>query len=121
MTTLTHGAEQTAKAKAAADALFGGGSLADLDGETLESALQETPHAEVPMSDELPLYVDLLVATQLAPSKGAARRTVQEGGAYVNNVRIRDVDQRMSRYDALGDGWFVLRRGKKHLAGIRLV
>ncbi len=121
VTTLTHGAEQTAKAKAAADALFGGGSLADLDGETLESALQETPHAEVPMSDELPLYVDLLVATQLAPSKGAARRTVQEGGAYVNNVRIRDVDQRMSRYDALGDGWFVLRRGKKHLAGIRLV
>jgi len=121
VTTLTHGAGETAKAKAAADALFGGGSLADLDGDTLESALQETPHAEVPMSDELPLYVDLLVATQLAPSKGAARRTVQEGGAYVNNVRIRDVDQRMSRYDALGDGWFVLRRGKKHLAGIRLV
>lgn len=121
VTTLTHGAEQTAKAKAAGDALFGVGSLADLDGDTLGSALQETPYAEVPMSDELPLYVDLLVATQLAPSKGAARRTVQEGGAYINNVRIRDVDQRMSRYDALGDGWFVLRRGKKHLAGIRLV
>lgn len=121
VTTLTHGAEQTEKVKAAAEALFGGGDLRDLDGDTLGSALRETPHADVPNGDELPPFVDLLVATQLAPSKGAARRTVLEGGAYVNNVRITDVDQRLDRDDALGNGWFVLRRGKRHLAGIRLV
>ncbi|MBA2574564.1 MAG: tyrosine--tRNA ligase [Nocardioidaceae bacterium] len=121
VTSLTHGAEQTEKVKTAAVALFGSGDLGELDADTLDSALQETPHAEVPLGDELPLYIDLLVATQLAPSRGAARRTVQEGGAYVNNVRISGVDQRLSRDEALGGGWFVLRRGKKQLAGIRLV
>ena len=121
VTSLTHGAEQTEKVKTAAVALFGSGDLGELDADTLGSALQETPHAEVPLGDELPLYIDLLVATQLAPSRGAARRTVQEGGAYVNNVRISGVDQRLSRDEALGGGWFVLRRGKKQLAGIRLV
>ncbi|MGI8888155.1 MAG: tyrosine--tRNA ligase [Nocardioidaceae bacterium] len=121
VTGLVHGMEEMHRAKRAAAALFGGGHLRELDGVTVASALKETPHVEVQVSGDLPLYVDLLVATQLAPSKGAARRTVQEGGAYLNNVRIRDVDHRLSLDDALGGGWFVLRRGKKHLAGVRLV
>lgn len=73
----------------AAQALFGRAELADLDESTLAAALQETEVADVSADATI---VDLLVASGLESSKGAARRTVNEGGAYVNNVRIEDVE-----------------------------
>ena len=62
--------------------------------------------------------VDLLVASGLAKSKGEARRTITEGGAYLNNERITDVDHVPGDDDLLGGSWLVLRRGKKNLAGV---
>jgi tyrosyl-tRNA synthetase len=121
MTTLVHGAEETERAKAAAAALFGKGSLRELDAPTLSAALEEAGATRIRRGDQLPTIVDLLVETGLCGSKGEARRTVGEGGAYVNNERVSDADQRPGEPDLLDGSWLVVRRGKKNLAGVQLV
>src|SRR5699024_12060201 len=88
MTNLVHGEEAPKAVELAAQALFGRAELAELDGKTLEGALSETNVAELGAEESLNI-VDLLVASGLADSKGAARRTIKEGGAYVNNQRIK--------------------------------
>ena len=70
--------------------------------------------------DGIPGVVDLLTLTGLAASKGEARRTVAEGGVYVNNVRVEDVDHVPSSSDLIAGSWLVLRRGKKRFAGVRM-
>ena len=52
------------------------------------------------------------------PSKGEARRTITEGGAYLNNERVDDPDDVPTEADLLGGEWLVLRRGKKNFAGV---
>ncbi|OIJ24000.1 tyrosine--tRNA ligase [Nocardioides luteus] len=120
MTTLVHGAGETEQAKQAAAALFGGGDLATLSSTTLAAAITEAGAVELERGEELPTYVDLFVAAGLVSSKGEARRTISEGGAYVNNVRVEDADGSLDEKELLGDGWVVLRRGKKKFAGVRL-
>ena len=118
MTTLVHGEEATKSVELASQALFGRGELRDLDNLTLKGALSETEIAEFPQGAE-PTIVDLLVESKLAPSKGAARRTVKEGGAYVNNERVADMDWTPRADDLLHGQWLVLRRGKKSFAGAK--
>ncbi|SQI21660.1 tyrosine--tRNA ligase [Corynebacterium jeikeium] len=117
MTTLVHGAAATEAVELAAQALFGKAELQDLDEPTLASALQETEVAEVGSDATI---LDLLVESGLEKSKGAARRTVGEGGAYVNNQRIEDIEWSPSTDDLLHGSWLVLRKGKKRFAGARV-
>lgn len=125
ITTLVHGADEWRAAQLAAQALFGHAALADLPLSTLEAALTETTYVDVPADqisgDELPSVVDLLVATGLAPGKGAARRTIAEGGAYLNNVRVADESAIARRGDLLHGRWLVLRRGRRAMAGVRVI
>lgn len=118
MTTLVHGAQATEAVELASQALFGRAELQDLDEATLSSALQET---EVAQASPEATIVDLLVEAGLEKSKGAARRTVKEGGAYVNNHRIEDIEWSPSSRDLLHGAWLVLRKGKKRFAGARVV
>jgi tyrosyl-tRNA synthetase len=120
VTSLVHGADETARVVAASQALFGSGDLAALDASTLDAALEEVPVAEVSAQREPPSIVDLLVASGLVESKSAARRTINEGGAYLNNERVLDVDARIDKTHLIGNGWLVLRRGKRQLAGVRV-
>ncbi|HWU20620.1 MAG TPA: tyrosine--tRNA ligase [Nocardioides sp.] len=120
VTTLVHGAEQTEQAKAAAQALFGTGDITALSASTLAAALGEAGATEVPAADGIPSVVDLFVLTGLASSRGEARRTVGEGGAYMNNVRVEDPEQVPSTDDLVDGAWLVLRRGKKKFAGVRV-
>ena len=117
LTTLVHGAEQYERAVAASKALFGQGDLADLEAPTLAAALAEVPKAEV--AELLPI-VDLLVATGLSASRSAARRTVKEGGAYLNNTKVTDEEAAPAADDLLHGRWLVLRRGKRNLAAVEL-
>ncbi|MEU9751225.1 tyrosine--tRNA ligase [Streptomyces niveus] len=117
LTTLVHGAEQCAGVVAASKALFGQGELTGLDAATLAAALSEVPHARVA---ELAPMVDLLTEVGLAPSKSAARRTVKEGGAYVNNVKVTDAEAVPDAGELLHGRWLVLRRGKKNLAAVEV-
>ncbi|MFC8510609.1 tyrosine--tRNA ligase [Streptomyces sp. NPDC057411] len=118
LTTLVHGAEQCQAVIDASKALFGQGELSELDAPTLAAALSELPHAQV---SELGLVVDLFTEVGLAPSKSGARRTVKEGGAYVNNVKVTAEDAEVSADELLHGRWLVLRRGKKNLAAIEFV
>lgn len=119
MTDLVHGVEARKAVQLAAQALFGRADLADLDERTLEGALQETTVAEI-CAGEARSIVDLLVVSGLAESKGAARRTIKEGGAYVNNQRIESAEWEPETDDLLHGKWLVLRRGKKNFAGAKV-
>jgi tyrosyl-tRNA synthetase len=124
LTTLVHGADETARVIAASQALFGRGSLAELDERTLAAALSETPGGRLAAGDELPSYVDALVASGVVESKSAARRAIAEGGAYVNNVRLdpaTPVDAAPGADDLLHGRWLVLRRGKRTVGGVEIV
>ncbi|MDO5098550.1 MAG: tyrosine--tRNA ligase [Corynebacterium sp.] len=118
ITTLVHGAAATEAVELAAQALFGRADISELDEATLRGVLSETPVAEVGAEDPRTI-VDLLVATGLANSKGAARRTIKEGGAYANNVRIDSDTWEPDVSDLLHGSWLVLRKGKKNFAGVR--
>lgn len=117
LTTLVHGAGQCDAVMAASKALFGQGDLADLDEATLAAALSELPHAKVA---ELGPVVDLLTEVELVASKSAARRTIKEGGAYVNNAKVTSEDAVPATTDLLHGRWLVLRRGKKNLAAVEV-
>ena len=115
VTTIVHGADAAAAAGAAAQALFGGHDLLAVDETTLASALAETPRVTVP-AGAAPGYVELFADSGLVPSRGAARRMIAEGGAYVNNERVSDVDGAPSATDLLYGRWLVLRRGRRNVA-----
>ena len=119
MTDLVHGKEATKAVELAAQALFGKAELSELDEKTLAGARSETTVADI-AAGEPRTIVDLLVASGLADSKGAARRTIKEGGAYVNNQRIESAEWEPSAEDLLHGSWLVLRRGKKNFAGAKL-
>ena len=121
VTTMVHGAEETERIKAAAGALFGSGDLAVLSADTLGAALREAGAIEVKRAEGIPGIVDLLVQTGLVTSKGAARRTIGEGGAYLNNQRVEDPEFTPAESDLIDGAWLVLRRGKKNLAGVEVV
>ncbi|HEX6487203.1 MAG TPA: tyrosine--tRNA ligase [Nocardioidaceae bacterium] len=121
VTTLVHGAEETQRIKDASAALFGTGELTELSVETLGAALREAGAVQVKRGEGMPGIVDLFVETGLVASKGAARRTIAEGGAYLNNRRVEDPDRVPGAEDLVGGTWLVLRRGKKHLAGVEVV
>ena len=120
VTTFVHGAEETEQAKAAAAALFGGGELTELTAPTLTAALREAGALTIDGGGELPTVVDLLVDSGLSKSRGEARRTIGEGGAYLNNRRVDDPDTRPTAEDLLAGSWLVLRRGKKNFAGVEV-
>ena len=119
-TTLVHGERETRQVIAASQALFGRGELRELDAATLDAAMAEVPTGTVRLTDE-PTIVDLLVSSSLASSNGAARRTVNEGGAYVNNAKVSAEDWRPTRDDLLHGKWLVLRRGKRNTAGVQVL
>ena len=117
LTTLVHGAEQCANVTAASRALFGQGELADLDERTLAAALSELPTARI---TELAPVADLLPLVELVPSKSAARRTIKEGGAYLNNAKVAGEGAVPAASDLIHGRWLVLRRGKRNLGAIEL-
>lgn len=116
MTDLVHGETARRGAELAAQALFGKADLTELDEPTLAAALSETGVYEIP-AGENPDIVDLLVASGLTDSKGAARRAIKEGGVYLNNERVLDDALVPDTSHLLGGHWLVLRKGKKNFAG----
>ena len=114
VTSLVHGEASTSAAIAAADALFGQGELGALDDATLEAALRELPNTTSPAATSI---AQLLVDTGLSASLAAARRSIDEGGVYVNNERVDDASQPIGA-TMLSGRMAVLRRGKKTLAGV---
>ncbi len=117
LTVLVHGREQLEQAEAAGRALFGRDDLTALGEETLGAALREAGSTTV--DGDVPTIAQLFQLTGLVSSLSEARRTVKEGGAYVNNERVLDADAVPAADAWLPGGWLVLRRGKRSIAGVR--
>ncbi|WP_422768660.1 tyrosine--tRNA ligase [Plantactinospora sp. WMMC1484] len=118
LTGLVHGAEEARQAVAASQALFGRGALDELAPETLRAALAE---AGLVRLERLPPVAGLLRETGLVSSLNEARRAITEGGAYVNNERVTDVEATVPAEALLHGRFLVLRRGKRTFAGVELV
>ena len=104
LTALVHGEEEAKKAKEAAKALFGaGGNNANMPTSTLTDADFENGNINV---------LSMLVATGLCPSRGEARRLVQQGGVTIDDVKVASIDESLARERFEGDG-VIVRKGKK--------
>jgi tyrosyl-tRNA synthetase len=122
LTSLVHGEAELARVQAASEALFGRGDLRALDAATLAAAVAEVPHADVDrLSDGgLPPVADLMAAAGIEPSKSQARRTIDEGGAYLNNERVLAADAVPAEADLLDGEYLVVRRGKRWAGAVRV-
>lgn len=118
VTSLVHGEQATEQVIAASAAVFGNGDLGAIDLPTLESVIAELPTAKVEAGDLGILNV--LHASGLSKSQSEARRTVSEGGAYVNNEKVEGIDTVLSVSDFLHGRYAIVRRGKKNMAVIEL-
>ena len=115
VTDLVHGVAEREAAVAAASALFGRGELERLAPSTLEGVLREV--GGQPVEEDLTV-VEAMVVSGIVESKGAARRAIAEGGAYLNNVKIDDPELVLAG-DRLVHGRFaILRRGRRPVGGI---
>ena len=104
LTNMVHGREEADKAQEAARALFGGG------GDRGEMPTTELVNDQ--FGDGQIGILNLLVACGLAPSKGEARRLVQQGGVSVNDEKITDIDRKFGCELFLGEG-LIIKKGKK--------
>lgn len=111
VTKIVHGEEEALKAQKAAEALFGGKG----DAESIPSI--EIPSAELDMGIKL---LDLLVRAGLTPSKSEARRAVQQGGVYINEEKVSDIDSTLNQ-STVKEGQILLQRGKKNFCRIKLI
>jgi len=114
--TLVHGQQATARVIEASQALFGRGDLRALDEATLGDALAELPSVTVAPGPHL--VSDLLAASGLAQSRAAARRTIGEGGAYVNSDKVTDAEATVDVAQTLHGRWLLVRRGRRSLAAV---
>ena len=118
ITDLVHGRTERESAEAAGAALFGRSELRDLDERTLAAVAKELGAATVHAGTGLPTVVDALAASGVVPSKSAARRAIEEGGAYVNNVKVSDPDAALTSEDLLQGRFVIVRRGKKTVGAL---
>ena len=112
LTALVHGAEEAKKAENAAKALFGGGGD--------KSTMPTTELSAEDFADGAVNILNLLVRTALCPSKGEARRLVQQGGVLVNDEKVASIDACYEKTSFEGEG-LIIKKGKKvfHRAMVR--
>ena len=104
LTALVHGEEEAKKAEESAKSLFGaGGNNANMPTSTLTDADFENGNINV---------LSMLVATGLCPSRGEARRLVQQGGVTIDDVKVASIDESLARERFEGEG-VIVRKGKK--------
>lgn len=122
LTQLIHGEAGLAAARRATEIFFGA-EIDRLSDDQLGEIFADVPSRTLPRSRlESPglTIIDALVESGLAKSKGEARRTVEQGGAYVNNRRIDSIDRALTTQDLASQSVIVLRSGKKKYALLRL-
>jgi tyrosyl-tRNA synthetase len=122
VTALVHGNEACLAAIAASGILFGG-TLDRILPEWFEEIVEEIPHKNIDAAKlagaGLPL-VELLVHSGLAPSKGQARKDVEGGGIYLNNLRVAEAARAVTASDLLFGKYLLLRKGKRTYTVLRV-
>jgi len=120
ITDLVHSPAERVAATQAAAAIFGGGELRDLPAAVLKAVNTELGGVELAIGTDFPSVVEVMVAAGVVPSKSAGRRTVAEGGAYLNNVKVTDPEQLATADDLLAEKFLVVRRGRKTVGAVEI-
>ena len=119
LTTWVHGADETARVEEASRIMFGG-SLEGVEERTLELLTKVVPVVEIDRTElEKGIALIELLTLTVAESKTAARRLVQQGGAYVNNVRVTDGERKIGLADLVTPTLLVVRGGRKDYRLVR--
>ena len=121
LTTLVHGAQAAQDAVRASEILFGG-SLEGITEAQFGEVIAEVPNSDQPrgnLGQPAASLVDLLVATKLSASKSQARKDVEAGGVYVNNLRTADGKLVLGVEHLLFGTYALLRKGKRNYALLR--
>ncbi|NMC20998.1 MAG: tyrosine--tRNA ligase [Thermogutta sp.] len=121
LTRLVHGAEGLEAAERATEVLFGA-PIERISPQELNEIFADVPSSTAArglLEGEGMTLIDALCAAGLAKNKSDARRVIQQGGAYVNNVRVEDLNARLTARHLVGDAAVVLRAGKKRYALLR--
>jgi tyrosyl-tRNA synthetase len=113
--TLVHGEDAALRAERAGEALFAE-TIAELDEVTLLQVVADAPSSKVSRSelDDGIDVAELLVRAELATSLAEARRYVEQGGAYVNNVRV-EAGAKVRATQLLHGRYVILRRGRRQM------
>ena len=121
VTTLVHGETACADAMRASEIMFGGG-LEGISESIFQDVVGEIPTKDIDKAKlETSLgLLDLLVHAGLAPSKGQARKDVEGGGIYLNNIRVSDTMRSVTSTDLLFGRYLLLRKGKRTYAVLRI-
>ncbi len=123
LTRLVHGSEGLRTAERATEIFFGA-EISDLSDSQLAGIFADVPSRQLPrerLSGEGLPIIDALVEAGLAKSKGEARRTIVQGGAYVNNRRVEGIEMQLTPAHLAGQSTMILRSGKKNYALLRFV
>jgi tyrosyl-tRNA synthetase len=122
VTRRVHGETALAKAQQATAVLFGG-SLEGLSAVEIEEIFADVPAGDVTgdsLSGEGVLMVELLGDSGIMSSRGEARRSMEQGGLYLNGERITDTQRRVTVDDAIEGRYLVVRKGKKRYHLLRV-
>jgi tyrosyl-tRNA synthetase len=123
VTKMVHGEGALAQAERATQVFFGG-SLAGITATELQEIFEDVPSVEMEKeklsAPGLPV-ADALVAAAAAKSKGEARRLIEGGGVYINNVQVTDPDRRITSEDSVQGRFVLLRKGRKSYSLLRLI
>ena len=117
LTTLIHGTNALAQAKAASEALFGRGELTSLDAETLRGVCATIPNVTLASGAALPDLATALVELKLVDSKNRARQEIAAGGVYINNIKVEKPEGALSEASFI-HGCALIRKGKKSLGAL---
>lgn len=122
MTALVHSAEDLEQVEHAAAVLFGSGDFSTLSEDTLAAVLIEAGLAQMQLvAGELPAVAEMFVAAGIVKSKTEARRMIADGAAWVNNQKLEPETVDIPRDNLLFGQYLVLRRGRKTIAGIKIL
>ena len=119
VTARVHGEDAARTAAEVSTILFAGGDPRTLTSHALGVLAAEIPCAEVPHAESFDT-IDLFVAARVAPSKGAIRRLLEQGGLSVNGRKLAATDRAIARSEALPAGYFLLRKGARDYALARI-
>ncbi len=113
MTRLIHGEEGLMKALKVTEGAAPGQDAA-LDPESFREIAKDMPSTELSLEEVIgQKFVDIAVKIGLLPSKGEAVRLINNGGAYLNNVRVDDINLRLSNELLIGEEFLLFGHGKK--------
>jgi tyrosyl-tRNA synthetase len=120
MTSWVHGEAAVSRIETA-NRVFATGSLDGLAGADIDALATTIPTIDLAVTElDAGLSILDLLAKSVADSKGAARRLVQQGGAYVNNARISDIEHKVTRDHLVEGRWLLVRGGKKDVRLVRV-